>query len=230
MPDDPKPTPTPIDWSKLYTPIAIVLGSIALLIGPRYLPSVDPTPGPPLPVVVVETVKPTLVDSTARRNGVRDDSIKAPLVELTKIGNGTYTLSFEPDGKAAVVWTVVVTGGDKPAPLPPKPDEPLPQPPPVVDPTTKPTAATYVYEKDQNAVPSAVMSGLNRLNREKKIIATAFEDDSTNGKSSVPSQYKAAYEAAKKEGLPVLVVTAGDKVLKTIKAPKTEAEVFEAVQ
>ena len=189
--------------------------------------SVDPTPGPS-PAPVVETVKPTLIDSTARRNGIRDDSIKAPLVELSKIGSGTYTLTFEPDGKSAVVWTVVVTGGDKPAPVkPPIPDEPLPQPPPV-DPNTKVTAATYVYEKDQGGVPSAVMSGLNRLNREKKILATVFERDSTDG-SETPEQYKVPLAEANKAGLPALVLTNGATVLKVIKAPKTEAEIMDAV-
>jgi hypothetical protein len=195
---------------------------------------VPPGPQPPAPIVVpvVEPVKPTLIDSTARRNGVRDDSIKAPLVELTKIGNGTYTLTFEPDGKQAVVWTVVVTGGDKPAPVPsPKPDEPLPQPPPV-DPNTKVTAVTYVFEKDQGGVPNYVSTALNKINRESKfaIVASIFEDDSKNGNIEVPAQYKAAYEAAQKEGLPAVVVTAGSKVLRSIKAPKTEAEIVEAAK
>jgi hypothetical protein len=230
--------PTKTDWTKyswLATPTAIVVAAALLLVGPRYLPSVDPTPGPPLPPapVVVVPVRPTLEDSTARRNDIRDDSLKASLVDVIKHGNGTYTLTYEPDKKSPITWTVVISGGNEPnppKPVPPGPTPPIPPEPPVVDPTTKPTAATYVYEKDQNGVPSAVMSGLNRLNRENKIIATVFEEDSTNGKTGVPAQYKVAYDAAKKEGLPVLVITAGDKVLKTIKAPKTEPEIMEAVK
>jgi len=130
------------------------------------------------------------------------------------------------------VRTVVVSGGDKPAPVqPPKPDEPLPKPPPV-DPNTKVSSVTYVYEKDSGGIPNYVSTALNKINRESnfQIVASIFEDDSTNGPGQVPAQYKAAYEAAKKEGLPVLVVTAGDKVLRSVKAPKTEQEILEAAR
>jgi len=123
-----------------------------------------------------------------------------------------------------------VSGGDKPAPVkPPIPDEPGPPP---VDPNTKATAVTYVYEKDDTAIPNYVTTALNKINRDSgfKITATLFEDDSTNGPGQVPAQYKAAYDAAKKAGLPAVVVTAGDAVLKTIKAPKSESEILEAAK
>ena len=175
----------------------------------------------------------TPADTDVLKDGRKlSEADEKAFIDAANRGNAEYTVRYSPVGEDEVYFKIVVSGGKGPKP-PPVPDKPVtPDTPvlPVVDPTTKPTSAVYVYEKDQNAVPSAVMSGLNRLNREKKIIATVFEDDSTNGKSGVPEQYKAAYEAAKKEGLPVLVITAGDKVLKTIKAPKTEAEVFEAVK
>lgn len=104
-----------------------------------------------------------------------------------------------------------------------------PNPPPV-DPTTKATAATYVYEKDDGDIPTPVVVALNRLNREKNIVATPFEDDTTDGDGEVPDQYKVPLEAAKEAGLPSLVVTAGATVLKVVKAPTTEADVIEAVQ
>jgi len=100
------------------------------------------------------------------------------------------------------------------------------------DPTKKATAATYVYLKDPNGsanVPAAVMGTLNRLNREKKIIATLFEQDTTDGTDDVPEQYKIPVAEAKKVGLPCLVVMAGSTVLKVVKAPTTEAQVWEAV-
>lgn len=101
-----------------------------------------------------------------------------------------------------------------------------------VDPTTKATAAVYVYLKGPNGsanVPAAVMGTLNRLNREKKITATLFEQDTTDGTDDVPEQYKIPLAEAKKLGLPCLVVMAGSTVLKVVKAPTTEAQVWEAV-
>jgi hypothetical protein len=91
----------------------------------------------------------------------------------------------------------------------------------------KPTSATYVYEKDQGGVPSAVMSGINKLNVERKIIANPFERDTKNGNQQIPAQYKIAVEAAKE--LPSLVVQAGDRVLKIVKSPKTEDDVLKGV-
>jgi len=85
---------------------------------------------------------------------------------------------------------------------------------------------TYVYEKDQGGVPSAVMSGLNKLN-ERKILATTHERDTKDGDQQIPDQYKVAVEAAKK--LPSLVVQAGDKVLKVVESPNTEEDVTKAV-
>jgi len=92
------------------------------------------------------------------------------------------------------------------------------------------TQATYVYEKDDTAVPGAVQFALNRLNRERKIVATLFEDDTTDGMGEVPDQYKVALKAAQDAGLPALVVQAGDKVVRVVKDPKTEAEVMEAAR
>ena len=91
------------------------------------------------------------------------------------------------------------------------------------------TAATYVYEKDSNAVPAGVLAGLNRLNREKKILATAFEEDTRDGSGEVPEQFKVALTAATSAGLPALVVTGGDAVLNVVKAPTTEGQTVGAV-
>jgi hypothetical protein len=101
---------------------------------------------------------------------------------------------------------------------------------PVIVPSEPATAATYVYEKDDTAISAEVAAGLNRLNREKKVIATVFEDDTRDGSGEVPDQYKVPLASAQGAGLPALVVTSGDKVLKVVKDPKTEAEVMEAVQ
>jgi hypothetical protein len=102
-------------------------------------------------------------------------------------------------------------------------------PVPTVSPQ-KATAVTYVYEKDVTAVPVPVLVAINRLNREKKVVASHFEEDTTDGDEQVPDQYKVPLKAAQDAGLPALVVTAGEKVLKVVKDPKTEQQVMEAVQ
>lgn len=90
--------------------------------------------------------------------------------------------------------------------------------------------ATYVYEQRAGALPPPVMSGLNRLNRERKILATALDVDVTDGSGNVPDQYKQAFETARQAGLPTLVVEGGGKVLRTVKAPTTEEQVWESGQ
>lgn len=98
-----------------------------------------------------------------------------------------------------------------------------------VDPNNPATAATYVYEKDDTAVPVGVSTGLNRLNRERGVRATLFEEDTVDGDGDVPDQYKAALAAAQQAGLPALVVTTGDTILRVIPDPRTEQQVFEAI-
>lgn len=101
---------------------------------------------------------------------------------------------------------------------------------PSIGPSQKATAATYVYEKDDTAIPSQVLLALDKLNRrEPPILATPFEEDTLDGNNQTPAQYQVAVKAARDAGLPSLVVQAGDKVLKVVKAPTTEAQVMEAV-
>lgn len=195
---------------------------------------VNPPVPLPTPVIKVEPVVITPEDAIATLDGIRLNAERTKmLVDLVNAGQGTFSLRWQPVGKAELTRTVIVSG-DKPAPVkPPIPDEPGPAPPVVpVDPNTKVTAVTFIYEKDSGGIPNHVSTALNKINRESNytITATIFEDDSTTGGGNVPAQYKAAYEAAKKEGLPVLVVTAGDKVLRSVKAPKTEQEILEAAR
>jgi hypothetical protein len=118
----------------------------------------------------------------------------------------------------------------------------MPQPPPVVvvdpdkptpvEPTdpSKVTAVIYVYEKDDGPVPSGVMVGLDVLNR-RGILATTFEDDTTDGDGDVPLQYQAALEAAKEKGdKPALVVQAGSTVKSVWHDVRTEQDVLEAAK
>lgn len=97
-------------------------------------------------------------------------------------------------------------------------------------PTTKITDVVYVYEQREHPVPSGVMSGMNRLNREKNVVATFFDKDTKNAAGETPKQYVVPLAAAKDAGLPSLIVVAGDKAVKVVKDPKTEAQVVGAVQ
>lgn len=94
---------------------------------------------------------------------------------------------------------------------------------------TTATAAVYVYEKDNHAIPAHVTVAINRLNRERKIVATLLEDDTTNGDGEIPTQYRLALEAARKAGLPAVVALAGGQVIRVTPAPASEAAVMEAV-
>lgn len=116
----------------------------------------------------------------------------------------------------------VVIGDALPVP-PPTPPGPVPNP-------AKVTAATFVYEKDQHVVPPPVLAALNKLNRERGIVATVFDKDVTDGGGEVPDQYRIALDAAKKVGLPALVVMTGSIVLRVVKDPKTEQTVLEAAK
>lgn len=91
------------------------------------------------------------------------------------------------------------------------------------------TAAVYVYEKDDGPIPAGVLSGINRLNRERKIVASLFEDDVTDGAGEVPAQYRPAIAAAKSSGIPAFVVLSGTATIRVVSRPTTEAQVMGAV-
>jgi len=105
--------------------------------------------------------------------------------------------------------------------------------PPVVPvapvPTVKVTAAVYVYEKDEGSVPAPVLAAISVLNGQG-ILATTFERNTVNGAGKTPTQYVAALEAAERTGLPCLIIMVGGTVTKIVKAPRTAAEVMEAVK
>ena len=98
-----------------------------------------------------------------------------------------------------------------------------------VDTTGSATGAVYVYEKDDGAVPAYVTVAINKLNRERKVVATLLEADTTDGTGDVPEQYRAALDAARKAGLPAVVALAGRTVIRVTPRPGSEAAVMEAV-
>ena len=98
-----------------------------------------------------------------------------------------------------------------------------------VDTSGSATAAVYVYEKDDGGVPAYVTVAVNKLNRDRKIVATLLEDDTTDGDGDIPDQYRAALDAARKAGLPAVVALAGRTVIRVTPRPASEAAVMEAV-
>lgn len=93
-----------------------------------------------------------------------------------------------------------------------------------------PTAAVYVYEKDDGPIPPGVLSGIDRLNRERNIVASSFEDDSRDGTGNVPEQYRPALAAAKSASIPSLVVMSGTAAVRIVPRPTTEEQVMGAVR
>ncbi len=220
------------------TPVAPVVTPVVTPARPVATPAAPakPVATPSVPEVAPEeTLLPpkvtTVIVEDQDRNRIRP-ALANTIANLADFQTGTYYYIGYPDEGTPVRRTITVSDGTGPRPPPVvvTPDQPpvVPVVPPV-DPTTKPTAATYVFEKDQGWPSSAVMSGLNRLNREKKILATVLEQDSKNGDGQVADQDKVPLEEAKKAGLPALIVTANGVFLKAVKAPKTEQEVFDSV-
>lgn len=158
------------------------------------------------------------------------DKDGSPFAVITIDAAGVYTgiaVRYDAESKSIVRSVHSVTIGPVKPPPGPGPD-PGPDPPPPVDPDNKALAATFVYEKDEHVVPAAVLSGLNKLNRERKIIATLLDDDTTDGGGNIPEQYKLIVPAARAAGLPALVVTGAKGVIRVVKSPTTEAQVLEA--
>jgi hypothetical protein len=105
----------------------------------------------------------------------------------------------------------------------------LPWPVPSVVVPAAADRAVYVYEKDATPVPTGVTVALDTLNRERKIVATLLEDDTTDGDGDIPDQYRPALEVARAKGLPALVVLSGSTVLSIVQDPKTAEEIARAV-
>lgn len=99
---------------------------------------------------------------------------------------------------------------------------------PVIGPS-KATAVTYTYDDKQHTVPAPVSAALDKLNRQG-IEADLDEVDTNDASGEVPEQFKVSRPAAKEAGLPALVVMAGGKVVRVVKAPKTEEAVIEAAK
>lgn len=137
----------------------------------------------------------------------------------------------DPTAKPLVAMKLVKVGEPKtpePDTKPATPTTPSTPSTPVAPSPVK--RVTYVYEKDDGEIPSEVAVALDRLNRDRKIMATKFEDDSTDGDDQVPEQYKAALAIAREFGEPILVIEFIDgRTPLYVKGPTTKEQVLQAV-
>ncbi len=138
-----------------------------------------------------------------------------PLVIGIIIGASTHLITTKID-LPDIIW-----------PNNPSPSTPT-DPPVTPAPTTKPTKATYVYEKDDTDIPTGISVAIDKLNRQG-ILASIFEEDTLDNDGTIPTQYIKAKAEATKVGLPALVIESDKVVLKVIKAPQTETEVLESI-
>lgn len=128
-----------------------------------------------------------------------------------------------------LVYHRVQVGGGGPGPDPTQPSDPS-------DPTDPQTPAridrvTYVWEKDSGPLPRPVSAALQSINAAGSgVVATEFEDDSTDGEGEVPEQYRIALAAARKAGLPAVVYQSGVNVVTVVKDPRTKEAVLEVLK
>lgn len=149
--------------------------------------------------------------------------------------NGNYSIRVKlKDGQA--LTGAIILGTKPPVVITPPINPPIT--PPITPPVTPPpddkkkvSRVTYVYEKDLNHVPTQVGAALNRINKDHAglIVASDFEEDTTDGGGDTPEQYKVALDAARQVGLPALVVQAGSVVVRIVKNPTTQTEVINAI-
>jgi hypothetical protein len=148
---------------------------------------------------------------------------------LTPAANGCYVVVCDwNEAPYGLALHRVDVGGTAPVPF--DPDDPNQPPKPDPNQPSKILRLTYVYEKDQSSPPRPVASVLQQLNADGLVDAAEFEKDTVDGDGQVPDQFKVALEAAKKAGLPALVVEYEAGPPKVVKDPKTEADVRGALK
>ena len=154
-----------------------------------------------------EGAKVTLNDG----NGPKDVDPNGSAVVLPRITT-LYTIAATTiDGSVAYSQAIVTVSEDPP--------------PPVVD--TK-ALVSIVYESSEMPVPRQVHNARFEL-EQKGFEVRVVDADVVTGLGTIPAHMKAAIEAARSHGLPCLVITSGDKVIRKVALPATDAEIVKAV-
>lgn len=230
----PKPVPKPIDW------IAIIKTLVEVV--PKIEPPEAPPADPGLLGVAIH-YEPGMAELRAsgkfteirwNRTDIRTYENDRVAVLVAPPGDYEFVVAASAiiDGKLELDQQTihVAIAGPRPPPVVVDPNKPPPVVTPPSDPTTKATRLTYVYEQRQGPIPAPVAAALSKLNVPGGFVASSIDQHAISGKGQVPAQYAVALEAAKKAGIPCLVVQAGDAVLKVVPRPTTAADVEGAVK
>lgn len=203
--------------------LLLVVGILGGNVAPPILPKPAPEPSPAVRVKPVQCI--------VTKDGKRIESQPISDIAANEADGVHEVLCIPPLGNPIVRRTITVATEGAPVPQPPV--EPKPVSPAAPANPVNPSPAkqvTYVYEKDDGEVPSGVRVALDKLSRQG-ILATAFEDDTTDGDDDVPAQYAVALKAAKERGgQAALVVQVGSVVQSVWHNVETEKDVMEAVK
>lgn len=213
--DDPKPIEFAIDGPTEIEPGRMLTLSIA---GITTTAAIDgPLPG------VSWLMYPKTEDQRIERNG---HAIHATWPGACHVWFVASVNNPDPTQKPLVAMKLVKVG--EPKPVDTKPATPSTPTTPATPSAVK--RVTYVYEKDDGEIPSEVAVALDRLNRDRKIVASKYEDDTTDGSDDVPEQYKAALAIAREFGEPIIVIEFIDgRTPLYVKNPTTKEQVLQAV-
>lgn len=106
-----------------------------------------------------------------------------------------------------------------------------PDPIPPVVPVETISKITYVYEKDEGGVPSAILAALSEVeSSHASVTVSVFEDDTVDGTGQVPVQFQRAKEASDKYGRPCLVAESVERVVRVRLKPKGREDVLYALE
>lgn len=189
------------------SPQPVVLPTAKLTATPSVLDSKSPGPVHLEWTTEPPEAKVTLNDGTGPKvvaNNGNAVVLRQPITTL-------YTLAVEVEG-SVVYSQAIVTVTDTP-------------PPPVVD--TK-SLVSIVYESSEMPVPRQVHNARFELEA-KGYECRVVDADVVTGLGTVPVHMRVAIEAARSQGLPALIVTNGDKVLRKMALPATDVEIVKAV-
>lgn len=91
-----------------------------------------------------------------------------------------------------------------------------------------PTLVAYIYESNETRPAPHVAEALRKV-RERGIDTASTDDDVQDGDGNTPEFVKPAIKAARKHGLPALVILANEQVLSVSDVPATVEGILEAV-
>ena len=95
--------------------------------------------------------------------------------------------------------------------------------------SSSPDAVAIVYESETTTPAPYVLGAINQLSQDGYSVRM-IDDDTTTGQNEQPGVIGLAVQAARKSGLPALVLISGGKVITAKDLPATKADILEAVR